>query len=136
MNRKVSEVQTELFKLLTKRTSIQLDSYPNTKVFLSEEDYESVRRDVIPVVQLRFGKDQIASIYEYVGESYLVLPSIYEEIKIPSLEAAPDLMSVQFIHLVTNQIEPTDNATEDELLQYVFVDPSVEIVDWEVLLMR
>lgn len=134
MNRKISDVQTELFKLLTKRTSIQLDSYPDIKVFLSREDYEAVRRDVIPVVQLRFGKDQIASIYEYVGNNYLVLPSIYEEIKIPSLEAAPDSMSVQFIHLVTNQIEPTEKATEDELLQYIFVDPSVEVVDWEVIL--
>lgn len=134
MNRKISDVQTELFKLLTKRTSILLDSYPDIKVFLSREDYEAVRRDVIPVVQLRFGKDQIACIYEYVGEIYLVLPSIYEEIRIPSLVAAPDSMAVQFIHLVTNKIEPKENASEVELQEHVFVDPSVETVEWDVIL--
>ena len=134
MNRKVSDLQSDLFKLLTLRTSIQLESFPRIKVFLSDKDYDSVRRDVTLVVQLRFGRDQIACIYEYVGENYLVLPSEFEEIKIPSLEAAPDLVPIQFIHLITNRIEPKDNASDGELKEYIFVDPSVMFVDWEAIL--
>ena len=131
MNRKVSDLQSDLFKLLTLRTSIQLESFSHIKVYLSKEDYESVRRDVTLVVQLRFGRDQIACIYEYVGENYLVLPYEFEEIKIPSLEAVPDLVPIQFIHLIPNQTEPTDKASEGVLLEYVFVDPAIEFVHWE-----
>lgn len=134
MNRKVSDLQSNLFKLLTLRTSIQLESFPRIKVFLSDKDYDSVRRDVTLVVQLRFGRGQIACIYEYVGENYLVLPYEFEEIKIPSLEAAPDLVPIQFIHLITNQIEPTDKASEGLLLEHIFLDPAIEFVHWEDIL--
>lgn len=134
MNRNVKQVQKELFELLTKHTSIQLEEYPNIKVFFSKEEYEAVCRDVILIVQLHYGRNQLACIYEYKGNSYLLLPAIYEGIGMASLEPVSDSMPIQFIHYVTNQIEPKDNITEDELLEFVFVDPSIEQVEWESII--
>lgn len=134
MNRNVSDVQNQLFNLLSKGTSIQLDKFPKIKVFLSQEEFDAVNKDIIPLSQFRFGKDQIVCIYEYHGENFLVMPEIYEDISIPSLEGASDIKPIQIINYVTNCIEPLGTATEEALLQYVFTDEDVEKVEWDVIL--
>ena len=65
MNRNIKNIQSKLFSLLAIHTDIDIKSYTNARVFVTEEEYEALRKDVFPKATIRYGRGQIASIYEY-----------------------------------------------------------------------
>lgn len=71
-----NDLQKKLFSLLSKETGINVNNYPNARIFLTEEEYNALQHDVLPKATLCFGRNQIASIYKYKGLNYLIVPNV------------------------------------------------------------
>ena len=81
MNRNIkNDLQTSLFSLLSKNTGINVNNYPDARIFITEEEHNALQHDVLPMVTLRFERNQIASIYKYKGLNYVIVPNVYENV--------------------------------------------------------
>lgn len=131
MNRNIKNIQSKLFSLLTIHTDIDIKSYTNAHVFVTEEEYEALRKDVFPKATIRYGRGQIASIYEYKSINYLIVHNDYENTSLPILSAVDDIKEIGYVYIVENSISPLDSATRQELEENIFIDENVKDILWE-----
>lgn len=132
MNRNIkNDLQKKLFSLLSKETGINVNNYPNARIYLTREEYNALQHDVLPKATLCFGRNQIASIYKYKGLNYLIVPNVYENVSLTSLSLVDDIKEISFVYIVSNSISPSESATEAELEEHIFIDENVEDIQWE-----
>lgn len=132
MNRNIiTDLQTKLFSLLTKDTGINVNNYPDARIFVTEEEYNALQYDVSQMAILRFGRNQIASIYKYKGLNYLIVPNVYENVSLTSLSLVDDIKEISYVYIVENSISPSELATETELEEHIFIDETVNKIQWE-----
>lgn len=134
MNRNIKRMQDKLFGLLTKHTEIERSDYPNARLYLTEEEYDTLGKDVLPKETLSFGKNQIVSIYEYKNKYYLIAPDDYESSTISSLSPIDDIKEIIFVHIVENKISALEIATKIALEEYIFLEENVQNIQWEQII--
>ncbi len=132
MNRNIkNDLQTSLFSLLSKNTGINVNNYPDARIFITEEEHNALQHDVLPMATLRFGRNQIASIYKYKGLNYVIVPNVYENVSLASLSLVDDIKEISYVYIVDNSISPSESATEAELEEHIFIDETVKDIQWE-----
>lgn len=131
MNRNIKRMQDKLFGLLTKHTEIERSDYPNARLYLTKEEYDTLGKDVLPKETLSFGKNQIVSIYEYKNKYYLIAPDDYESSTISSLSPIDDIKEIIFVHIVENEISALEIATKIVLEEYILLEENVQNIQWE-----
>lgn len=132
MNRNIkNDLQKKFFSLLSKETGINVNNYPNARIFLTKEEYNALQHDVLPKATLCFGRNQIASIYKYKGLNYLIVPNVYENVSLKSLSLVDDIKEISFVYIVSNSISPLESATEAELEEHIFIDENVTDIQWD-----
>lgn len=133
MNRHIKKIEEELFNLLVTHTEINPAEYPKAHIFVTKEEFATLQTDVISLVTFKFCQEQTASIYELDGTKYLILPGEYNSIILDSLTAIEERKEITYVYIVDNNINALDNANEDELLEYVFIDKTTKDIDWDVV---
>ena len=133
MNRNIKDMQSKLFNLLNQRAGIDLSQYPTARVFVTEDEYEALHKDVLPKATLRYGRGQIAAIYEYKSINYLIVPDIYENVSVATLSPVDDINEIGYVYIVENSIPPLESATKEELEEHIFDDENVKDIRWDLI---
>lgn len=133
MNRNIKEMQSKLFNLLNQRAGIDLGQYPKAQVFVTEEEYDALHKDVLRKATLRYGRGQIASIYEYKSINYLIVPELYENVSVTTLSPVDDIKEIGYVYIVENSISPLETATKEELEEHIFDDENVKDIQWTLI---
>ena len=131
MNRNIKDIESRLFSLLVNRTDIDIKNYPNTRVFVTREEYNSLRKDVLSKATFRYGRNQIASIYEYNSINYLIVSNDYENTSLQTLSPVDDIKEIGYIYIVENSISPLESATRQELEENIFIEENIKDIQWE-----
>lgn len=123
-------MQSKIFSLLSKNTDINVNNYPNTRIYLTEDEYDALRKDVLLKATLRLGRNQIASIYEYKEHHYIIVPNVYENVSLLSLSPVDNIKEISYVYIVDNSISPLESATELELKEHIFIDETENNLQW------
>lgn len=127
----VADIQYRLFEKLALGTSINVVSYPNVRVFLTESEYNLTAHSISILQTYVFNRDIVFFLLESAETLYLISTGL--DIPLPNgeLVAVDNKVELSLFAIANGPSAKMESVSEERLLNEIFTDPEVEDVIWE-----
>ena len=127
----VKEIQMTVFDKLSEGTDIKLENYSKIRVFLTEEEYDRLAREVHLLSTYLFSRNLCFVLLEEGGKYYFVTFGLDKELISKILKPVENVIEITLTAIEKSGVERIPTVSEALLLEKVFISKETENVQWE-----
>lgn len=127
----IKDIQDAIFVKLAENTSISLSSFPDIRIFLTRVEHDALANDVHLKSTYVFNRQICFALLESEGKVYFLTIGVERELTIPDLVACDNQKILSMMSIAETNIERLISTSESELVNKIFLDPTIEDVEWD-----
>ena len=129
----VREIQNAIFRKLVDNTSLILAEFPLIRIYLTEDEHNSLASDVHLLATYIFNRQVCFVLLEVLGKMYFLSIGIDKELTTLELVACDNQKTLSMMSIAASKIERLINMSESDLENNIFIDPTIKNVEWDVI---
>lgn len=129
----VREIQKAIFGKLVDNTSLTLAGFPLIRIYLTEEEHNSLASDVHLLATYIFNRQVCFVLLEVTGKTFFLTIGINKELTTSELVACDNQKTLSMVSVATSKIERLTKVSESDLENNIFIDSTIEDVEWGVI---
>ncbi len=127
----VRDIQTAIFEKLIENTSFSLTGFPRIRIYLTEEEYNTIASDIHVLSTYVFNRQVCFALLESAGILYFLSIGIEKELTTTELTACDNQKTLSMVAIAVTKTERLINVSEPDLENKIFIDPTTEDIQWD-----